>query len=56
MLGAVHLHDVRVPNPREAPRFFENSSVRLGMIPFVVEQLQRHLTLERRVPRAIDLA
>ena len=56
MLGAVHLHDVRVPDPREAPRLLENPSVRLGMIPFVVEQLQRHFTLERCVPRAVDLA
>ena len=56
MLGAVHLHDVRVPDPRKAPRLLENPSVRLGMIPFVVEQLQRHFTLERCVPRAVDLA
>ncbi len=56
MLGAVHLHDVRVPDPRKAPRLLENPSVRLGMIPFVVEQLQRYFTLERCVPGAVDLA
>ena len=56
MLGAVHLDDVRVPDSREAPRLLEDPSVRLGMIPFVVEQLQRHFTLERCVPRAVDLA
>ena len=57
LLGAVDLHDVRVTHAREPPRLFEDAGVcASALIALVVQQLERDFAVERRVPRAIDLA
>ena len=56
LLGAVDLHDVRVAHARKPPRLLEDPRVRLAPIALVVEQLERDVAVERRVPRAKDLA
>ena len=56
LLGTVHLHHVRMTNARQPARLVEQSRVRLGVIAFVVQQLQRDFAVKRRVPRAVDLA
>jgi len=53
--GAVHMHHVRVANAREATRFLEQPLVGLRRWPFVVQQLERDLTLQLGVPRAEDV-
>ena len=56
LLGTVDLHDVRVAHAGKPPRLFENAGVRLAPIALVVEQLERDVAVERRVPRTKDLA
>ena len=56
LLGAVHLHDVRMTDPRQAARLFENPAVGLRVIAVVVQQLQRDFAVQSRVPRPVDLA
>ncbi len=56
LLGTIHLHDVPMTHTREPARLVEQPPVSFGMVPLVVQQLERDFTVQRRIPRAVDLA
>ena len=54
-LRPVDLDDVGMADSRHSPRFFENAGMRVAVV-VLVQQLQRDVAVELRVPRLVDFA